>query len=83
MSITAKYPGKCIKCGEPFEVGVSLINKHDELSEQKNKPIWVHELCGEDARKDDQEYSEGFKASSGEGLDKDPLKEEFGDNIPF
>ena len=44
MSITAKYPGKCIKCGEPFEVGVSLINKHDELSEQKNKPIWLHEL---------------------------------------
>ena len=82
MSITAKYPGKCVKCGEQFEVGVSLINKDDDLSEKHKKPIWVHEQCGDDARKDDKEYSEGYNAKPGEVLDKDPI-EEFSDDIPF
>ena len=75
MAVTAKYPGRCFKCNGTFEVGVTLINKDDELSENKGKSIWVHEKCGSEARAEDAEVSEGYNAPKGEGLDKDPIKE--------
>lgn len=77
MSVTAKYPGRCGKCNEVFEVNVTLINKDDELSEQKGKSIWVHEICGPKARADDTEVSTGYNTPKGgwAGLDKDPIEE--------
>ena len=63
-----------LECDQ-IEVGVTLINKDDELSEQKGKSIWVHETCGPQARAQDAEVSEGYNASKGEVLDKDPIKE--------
>ena len=75
MAVTAKYPGRCFKCNGTFEVGVTLINKDDELCEQKGKSIWVHEMCGPQARAQDAEVSEGYHASKGEVLDKDPIKD--------
>ncbi len=56
--------------------GWSYLNQQGRRTiRTKGKSIWVHEMCGPQARAQDAEVSEGYHASKGEVLDKDPIKD--------